>query len=155
MVVFVQTTLASSCPDEDNPCPTAVDGSVTGQLRRLLLGGRGVPKGAQNLVSLTLGNLYPDYASSPVYAQAASGSGSGGKTKKDEKQPSPLEVASLAAPPVKKGPPSLPAAHGRVLATRETQAPHLEAPAMAATSAKIIICVHSVLCIRRSEHSKR
>jgi len=65
-------------------------------------------RGAYDLASFTPGYLYPDYTSSPRYAQAASGSGSGGRTKKASKAPSTQQVANAAASPVKKGPPSRP-----------------------------------------------
>ena len=86
-----------------------------------------------NLVSFTRSHLYPDHTSSPSYAQAASGSGSGGKTKKATKPPSPQQVASAAAPRVKKGPPSLPGAQRRFFAPRLSPVPHPEAPGTAAT----------------------
>ena len=46
-------------------------------------------RGAYDLASFTPGHRHPDYTTSPSYAQAASGSGSGGKTKKAPKAPSP------------------------------------------------------------------
>jgi len=91
-------------------------------------------KGRYDLDSFTPGHLHPDNVPSPSYAQAASGSGSGGKGKnKAGKPPSPQQVASLAAPPVKKGPPSLPGAQRRFFAPRQTPSPHPDAPAIAAT----------------------
>ena len=68
-----------------------------------------------------------------MYAQAASGSGSGGRTKKTSKPPSPQQVASAAAPLVKKGPPSLPGAQQHFFAPRLSPVPHLAAPTIAAT----------------------
>ena len=71
----------------------------------------GFRRGAYDVASFSLGHLHPGIHASPSYAQAASGSGLGGKTKsKAGKPPSPQQVASMAAPPVKKGPPSLPVA---------------------------------------------
>jgi len=74
-------------------------------------------RGAYDLACFTSCHLHPDNTSSPFYAQAASDSGSGGKTKKTSKPPSPQPVASEAAPPVKKGPPSLPGAQRRFFAS--------------------------------------
>jgi len=56
------------------------------------------PRGAYDLVSFTPGHLHPDYSSSPAYPQAASGSGWGGKTVEAPKPPSLQQVASAAAP---------------------------------------------------------
>ena len=53
-----------------------------------------IRRGAYDLASFTPSHLHTDYTSSPWYAQAASGSGSGGKTKKASKPPSPQQVAS-------------------------------------------------------------
>jgi len=86
-----------------------------------------------DLASFTPGHLPSDYTSPPLYAQAASGSGSGRKTKKASKPPSPQQVASTAAPPCKKGPPSLPCAQQRFFASRLSSVPHPHAPAIAAT----------------------
>jgi len=91
-------------------------------------------KGRYDLDTFTPGHLHPDNVIHPSYAQAASGSGSGGKGKnKAGKPPSPQQVASTAAPPVKKGPPSLPGAQRRFFAPRQTPSPHPDAPAIAAT----------------------
>ena len=70
--------------------------------------------------SFTPGDLHPDNNPSASYPQAASGSGSSGKNKKKVgKQPSPQQVVSVVAPPVKKGPPSLPGAQRRFFAPRQ------------------------------------
>jgi len=68
-------------------------------------------KGRYDLDSFTPCHLHPDVHPSPSWAQAASGSGSGSKGKgKAGKPHSHQLVASAVAPPVKKGPPSLPGA---------------------------------------------
>jgi len=86
------------------------------------------------MASFTPGHLHPDNNPSPSYPPAASGSGSGGKDKKKVgKQPSPQQVASAVAPPLKKGPPSLPGAQRRFFAPRQSPAPHPDAPSIAAT----------------------
>jgi len=91
-------------------------------------------KGRYDLDSFTPGHLHPDVHPSPSYAQAASGSGSGGKGKsKAGKPPSPQQVASTVAPPVKKGPPSLPGAQRRFFAPRQSPSPHPDALTIAAT----------------------
>jgi len=91
-------------------------------------------KGRYDLDSFSPGHLHPDVHPSPSYAQAASGSGSGGKGKnKAGKPPSPQLVASAAAPPVKKGPPSLPGAQRRFFAPRQSPSPHPDALTIAAT----------------------
>jgi len=91
-------------------------------------------KGRYDLDSFTPGHLHPDNVVSPSYTQAASGSGSGGKSQsKAGKVPSPQPVASAAAPPVKKGPPSLPGAQRRFLAPCQSPSPHPDAPTIAAT----------------------
>ena len=91
-------------------------------------------RGAYDVSSFPPGHLHPDNKPSPSYAQATSGSGSGGKGKKNVgKQPSPQQVASAVAPPVKKGPPSLPGAQRRFFAPRQSPAPHPDAPSIAAT----------------------
>jgi len=78
--------------------------------------------------------LHPDVHPSPSYAQAASGSGSGGKGKSKAWKPlSPQLVASAAAPPVKKGPPSLPGAQRRFFASPQSPSPHPDALTIAAT----------------------
>jgi len=82
----------------------------------------------------TPGYLRPDVHPSTSYAQATSGSGSGGKGKsKAGKPPSPQLVASAAAPPVKKGPPSLPGAQRRFFAPRQSPSLHPDALTIAAT----------------------
>jgi len=84
--------------------------------------------------SFTPGHLHPDNNPSPSYAQAASGSGTGGEEKKKAgKPPSPQHVASGVAPPGKKGPPSLPGAQRRFFAPPRSPAPHLDSPSIAAT----------------------
>jgi len=86
------------------------------------------------VASFTPGHLHPDVHPSPSFAQAASGSGSGGKGKsKAGKPPFPQHVASAPAPPVKKGPPSLPAAQRRFFAPRQSPFPHPEALTITAT----------------------
>jgi len=91
-------------------------------------------KGRYDLDSFTPGHLHPDVHPSPSYAQAASGSGSGGKGKgKAGKPPSPQQVASAVAPPVKKGPPSLPSAQRRFFAPPQSPSPHPDALTIAAT----------------------
>jgi len=90
-------------------------------------------KGRYDLDSFTPGHLHPDVHRSTSYAQAASGSGLGGKGKcKAGKPPSPQPVASAAAPPVKKGPPSLPGAQRRCFAPRQSPASHPDALTIAA-----------------------
>lgn len=84
-----------------------------------------------DLSSFMPGHLHPDNVLSPSYAQAASGSGSGGKGKNKAGKPSsPQQVASSVAPPVQKGPPSLPGAKRRFFAPARpsplTQTPLLE-----------------------------
>jgi len=87
-----------------------------------------------DLDSFTPGHLHPDVRPSPSYAQAPSGPGSGGKGKsKAGKPPSPQQVASATAPPVKKGPPSLPGAQRRFFAPRQSPSPHPDALTIAAT----------------------
>ena len=91
-------------------------------------------RGAYDLSSFTPGHLHPDNNPSPSYAQAASGSGPGGKDKKKVgKQPSPQQVVSAVAPPLKKGPPSLPGAQRRFFAPRQSPTHHPDAPSIAAT----------------------
>jgi len=95
-------------------------------------------KGRYDLDSFTPGHLHPDNVVSRSYAEAASGSGLDGKGKsKAGKPPSPQLVASAAAPPVKKGPPSLPRAQRRFFAPRQSPSPHLDAPTTAPTFAYI------------------
>jgi len=53
--------------------------------------------------------------------------------KKAGKQPSAQQVASAVAPPLKKGPPSLPGIQRRFFAPRLSPAPHPDAPSIAAT----------------------
>jgi len=91
-------------------------------------------KGRYDLDSFTPGHLHPDAHPTPSYAQVASGSGSGGKGKsKAGKPPSPQQVASTVAPPVKKGTPSLPGAQRRFFAPRQSPSPHPDALTIAAT----------------------
>jgi len=91
-------------------------------------------RGAYDVASFTPGHLHPDVYPSPSYAQAASGSGSGSKGKvKAGKPPSPQLVASAAAPPVKKRPPSLPGGQRRFFASRQSPSPHPDAFIIAAT----------------------
>ena len=95
-------------------------------------------RGAYNVASFTSVHLHPDVHPSPSCAQAASGSDSGGKGKgKAGKPPSPQLVASTAAPPVKKGPPSLPGAQRRFFAPCESSSPHPDALTIAATFSDI------------------
>jgi len=90
--------------------------------------------GAYDLASFTQGHHHPDVHPSPSYTQAAFGSGSGGKGKsKAGKPPSPQLVASTTAPPVKKGPPSLPGAQGRFFSLRQSPSPNPDALTLAAT----------------------
>jgi len=91
------------------------------------------PRGVYDLPSFTPGYHHSHYISSPSYAQAASGAGSGGKTKKTSKLSLPQQVASAAAPPVKKGQPSLPRTQRHFIAPRLSPVPHPDAPAIAAT----------------------
>jgi len=89
--------------------------------------------GAYEVASFTPGDLHLDVHPSPSYAQAASGSGSGSEGKsKAGKPPSPQLVASMAAPSVKKGPPSLPGAKRRFFAPRHSPSPHRDALTIAA-----------------------
>jgi len=91
-------------------------------------------RGAYDVSPFTPGHLHPDIRPSPSYAQAASGSGSGGKGKgKAGKPPSPQLVPSAVAPPVKKGPPSLPGAQRCFFAPCQSPAPHPDALTIAAT----------------------
>jgi len=91
-------------------------------------------RGAYDVASFTPGHLHPHVHPSPSYAQAASGSGSGGKGKGNPgKPPSPQLVAGTTAPPVKKGPPSLPGAQRRFFAPRQSPSPHPDALTIAAT----------------------
>ena len=91
-------------------------------------------KGRYDLASFTPGHLHLDVHRSPSYAHAASGSGSGGKGKsKAAKPPSPQQVASAVAPPVKKAPPSLPGVQRRFFAPRQSPSPHPNARKIAAT----------------------
>ena len=91
-------------------------------------------RGAYDLSSFTPGHLHPDNTPSPSYTQAASESGSGGKGKgKVGKTPSPQQVASTVAPPVKKGPPSLPSAQRRFFGPRQSPSRHPDALTIAAT----------------------
>ena len=84
--------------------------------------------------SFTPGHLHPDVRPSPSYTQAASGSGSGGKGKgKAGKPPSPQLGTCAVAPPVKKGPPSLPGAQRHFFAPRQSPSPHPDALTIAAT----------------------
>jgi len=91
-------------------------------------------RGAYDVAFFTPGYLRPDVHPSTSYAQATSGSGLGGKGKsKAGKPPSPQLVASAAAPPVKKGPPSLPGAQRRFFAPRQSPSLHPDALTIAAT----------------------
>jgi len=94
---------------------------------------RQLRRGGSDLRYFTPGHLHPDYATLPSFAPAASGSGSGRKRKKYSKPPSPQQVASLAAPHIEKGPPSLPGAQRRFFTPRQTPAPYPNAHTIAAT----------------------
>ena len=106
-------------------------------------------KGAYDLASFTACHLHCNYTSSPLYAHAASCPGPRGKTTKAAKCPSAQQVARAAAPLIKKGPPSLPSVQQRFLAPRLAPAPHLDAPAIAATfpdiAARILCKSHYLL----------
>jgi len=87
-----------------------------------------------DLDSFTPGHLHADKVIHPFDAQAASASGSAGTGKnKAGKPPSRQQVAIMAAPPVKKGPPSLPGAQRCFVAPRQTPSPHPDAPSIATT----------------------
>jgi len=86
------------------------------------------------VASFTPCHLHPDVHRSPSHVQAASGSGSGGKGKNKAGKPlSPQLVASTTAPPVKKGPPSLPGAQRGFFAPPQSPSPHPDALSIAAT----------------------
>ena len=86
------------------------------------------------MASFTAGHLPPNNNPSPSYAQGASGSGSSGKDKKQVgKQLSSQQVARAVAPPIKKGPPSLPRAQRRFFALCQSLAPHPDASPIAGT----------------------
>jgi len=65
----------------------------------------------------------------------------GWKDDESRKVPFRSKVASVAAPLIKKGPPSLPSTQQRFLAPRLSPAPHLDAPAIAATFPDIAACI--------------
>jgi len=87
-------------------------------------------RGASNLASFIPSHLHPHYAFSPSNAQAACGSGLGNKTKKPLKPSSSEQVASAAAPPLRRAtiPPRCPK---KFLHSRQTRAPHQDAAAIA------------------------
>jgi len=95
-------------------------------------------RGAYDVASFTPGHLQPDVHPAPSYAQAASGSGSGGKGKSKAGKPlSPKQVVTMAAPPIKKGPPSRPGAQRLFFAPRQSPSPHPDALTIGATFADI------------------
>jgi len=124
LIPFYDTRLGKAFGDPDKYAKLYPQSYEAGELRR----------GAHDVASFTPGHLHPDVHPSPSYGQAASGSGSGGKGKsKAGKPPSPQLVASMAAPPVKKGPPSLPGAQRRFFAPRQSPSPHPDTLTIAAT----------------------
>ena len=124
LIPFYDTKLGKAFGDPEKYARLCPHSYEAGEYRR----------GAYDVSSFTPGHLHLYNNPSPTYAQAASGSGSGGKDKKKgSKQPSPHQVASAVAPPVKKGPFSLPGAQLRFFAPRQSPAPHPYAPSIAAT----------------------
>ena len=124
LIPFYNTRLGKAFGDSEKYARLYPHSYEAGQYRR----------GAYDVSSFTPGHLHPDVHPSPSYAQAASGSGSGSKGKsKAGKPPSPQLVARMTAPPIKKGPPSLPGAQRRFFAPRQSPAPHPDAPTIAAT----------------------
>jgi len=124
LVPFYDTRLGNACGDPEKYAKLHPQSYEAREFRR----------GAYNVASFTPGHLHPDVHLSPSYAPAASGSGLGGKGKsKAEKPPSDQLVASAAAPPVKKGPPSLPGTQRRLFATCQSPSHHQDALTIAAT----------------------
>jgi len=124
LIPFYNTRLGKAFSDHEKYARLYANSYEAGEFR----------KGRYDLDSFTPGHLHPDVHPSPSYAQAASGSGSGGKGKSQAgKTPAPQLVASAAAPPVKKGPPSLPGAQRRFFAPRQSPSPHPDALTIAAT----------------------
>jgi len=101
LIPFYDTKLARAFGDAEKYARVYPHSYEAGEDRR----------GAYDVALFTPGHLHHDNNLSPSYAQAASGSGSSGKDKKKVgKQPSSQQVASPVAPPIRNGPPSLPAA---------------------------------------------
>jgi len=124
LIPFYDTRLGKAFGDPEKYAKLYPQSYEAGEFRR----------GAYDLASFTPGHLHPDVHPSASYAQAASGSRSGGKgTGKAGKPPSPQLVASTVAPHVKKGPPSLPGAQRRFFAPRKSPSPHPDAHTIAAT----------------------
>jgi len=124
LIPFYDTRLGKAFGDPEKYARLYPHSYEAGEFRR----------GAYDVSSFTPGHFHPDVRPSPSYAQAASGSGSGGKGKgKAGKPPSPQLVASTVAPPVTKGPPSLPGAQRRFFALRQSPSPHPDALTIAAT----------------------
>jgi len=124
LIPFYNTRLGKAFGDSEKYAKRYPNSYEAGELR----------KGRYDLDSFSPGHLHQDNVVPPSYAQAASGSGSGGKGKsKAGKPPSPQHVASTAAPPVKKGPPSRPGAQRRFFAPRQCPSSHPDAPTIAAT----------------------
>jgi len=124
LIPFYNTRLGKAFGDPERYAKLYPHSYEAGEFRR----------GAYDISSFTPGHLHPDVRHSPSYAQAASGSGSGGKGKgKAGKPPSLQLVASAAAPPVTKGPPSLPGAQPHIFAPRQSPSPHPDALTIAAT----------------------
>ena len=123
LIPFYNTKLGNAFGDPEKYASMLPHSYEAGEFRR----------GAYDVSSFTPGHLHPDNNPSPPYTQATSGSGSGGTDKKKVgKQPAPQEVASAVAPPVKKGP-FPPRGQRRFFASRQSRAPHPEAPSIAAT----------------------
>jgi len=124
LIPFYDTRLGMAFGDPEKYAKLYPHSYEAGEFRR----------GSYDVASFTPGYLHPDVHPSPSYPQAASGSGLGGNGQsKAWKPPSPQLVASTTAPPVKKGPPSLPGAQRRFFAPRQSPSPHPDALTIAAT----------------------
>jgi len=124
LIPFYNTRLGKAFGDPENYAKLFPNSYKAGALR----------KGRYDHDSFTPGHLHPDNVVPPSYSQVASGSGPGRKGKcKAGKPPSPQLVASTAAHPVKKGPPSLPGAQRSFFAPHQSPSPHPDAPTIAAT----------------------
>jgi len=123
-IPFYDTRLGKAFGDPEKYAKLYPHSDEAGEFRRA----------AYDVASFTPGHFHPDVHPSPSYAQAASSSGSGGKGKSKAGKPSsPQLVASTAAPPVKKGPPSLPGAQRCFFAPCQSPSPHPDALTIGAT----------------------
>jgi len=124
LIPFYDTRLGKAFSDPEKYAKLYPHSYEAGEFRR----------GAYDVASFTPGHLHPDIHPSPSYAQGASGSGSRGMSKSNAgKPPSPQLVASVAAPPVKKGPASFPGAQPRFFAPHQSPSLHPDALTIPAT----------------------